>query len=111
MKKFKCILLVLLVWLLVFAFVSMVAQVRADPDVWPMFHHDLQHTGSSDSAVSNGVLLWQFSTGDVIRCSPAVVDGVVYIGSNNDYFYALDAVTGASIWQTNVGSNLESSPT
>src|SRR5271157_5731778 len=73
MKKFKCILLVLLVWLLVFAFVSMVAQVRADPDVWPMFHHDLQHTGSLDSAVSNGVLLWQFSTGDVIRCSPAVV--------------------------------------
>ena len=35
--------------------------------------------------------------------SPTVVDGVVYIGGRNGYFYALNETTGAVIWKRFVG--------
>ena len=62
-------------------------------------------------------LLWRFFTGpsnipsvaDRLRASPTVVNGVVYMGSNNSYFYALNATNGFPIWQVNVGSDVESS--
>jgi outer membrane protein assembly factor BamB len=86
-------------------------------DNWSMYRHDLARTGLSTSPVSDGKLLWKFFTGpfsnsslaDRLRASPTVVDGVVYIGSNNSCFLALDAVTGSPIWQANVGANVESS--
>ncbi|MDP8957782.1 MAG: PQQ-binding-like beta-propeller repeat protein, partial [Actinomycetota bacterium] len=40
-----------------------------------------------------------FSTGAAVVSSPLVVDNVVYVGSSNGIFYALDAATGAQIWQ------------
>ncbi len=43
--------------------------------------------------------------------SPAVVDGVVYIGSNDDYLYALNADNGALIWKFGTGGDVYSSPT
>jgi len=33
-----------------------------------------------------------------VNSSPAVVNGIVYFGSNDGYFYALDAVTGHELW-------------
>ena len=80
------------------------------PDDWPMFRHDAQHTGTAISPTANGNLSWQFSTGDKIRSSAAVVNGVAYVGSNNGYVYALNASSGALIWQYHSGSQIESSP-
>jgi outer membrane protein assembly factor BamB len=37
---------------------------------------------------------WRFSTGKRVHSSPAVVDGTVYVGSNDGHVYALDAATG-----------------
>src|SRR5665647_1961364 len=79
-------------------------------DDWSMFRHDVQYTGSSISASSNSSLIWQFSTGDKIRSSAAVVEGVVYDGSNNEIVYALNASNGSVIWQYNSSSQVESSP-
>ena len=39
----------------------------------------------------SGGLLWHYETGDWVISSPAVVDGVVYVGSVDNYLYALDA--------------------
>jgi outer membrane protein assembly factor BamB len=36
---------------------------------------------------------------------------VVYVGSNDNYLYALDAVTGALIWKAATGGAINSSPT
>ena len=47
--------------------------------------------------------LWKYQTGDKIYASPAVVDGVVYIGSLDGNVYALDADSGAELWSSNVG--------
>jgi outer membrane protein assembly factor BamB len=78
-------------------------------DDWPMYRHDSSNVGSSSSKASNALPVWQFSTGDKIRASPTVANGVVYEGSNNGYLYALNASNGALIWQYNSGSQIESS--
>lgn len=54
---------------------------------------------------------WKFQTGGPVRSSPVVVDGVVYFGSNDGYFYALDAATGTVKWRYNTGAPVLSSPT
>jgi len=83
---------------------------ESNPDDWSMFRHDVQRTGTTTASASNGNLLWQFNTGDKIRSSPAIVNGVFYEGSNNGIVYALSAATGSVIWQYNSGSQVESSP-
>lgn len=67
---------------------------------WPMFHANLSHTGVGEgSPVLTPTLLWKFETGSGIYSSPAVVNGVVYIGSTDQYFYALNAADGKQIWR------------
>ena len=49
---------------------------------WPMFRHDLQHTGYSTSPAPNtNQTLWNYTTGNFVASSPAVADGKVYVGS------------------------------
>jgi outer membrane protein assembly factor BamB len=33
---------------------------------------------------------WQFTTGGHIESAPTVANGVMYVGSDDDYLYALD---------------------
>ena len=40
---------------------------------------------------STGDLLWRYQTGDDVSSSPAVVGGVVYVGSDDGYVYAIAA--------------------
>jgi eukaryotic-like serine/threonine-protein kinase len=78
---------------------------------WVMFRRDQAHTGSTDAAVSpDGTLKWTFMTGAAIHSSPAVVNGVVYFGSRDNYIYALDAQTGQELWSFKTGSWVDSSP-
>jgi len=42
---------------------------------------------------------WFFKTPTTVTASPAVVDGVVYVGDWTPTFYALDANSGEAIWQ------------
>ena len=38
--------------------------------------------------------VWNYTTGGRVYSSPAVVNGVVYVGSENNNVYALNATTG-----------------
>jgi len=40
-----------------------------------------------------------------VHASPAVVNGVVYVGSWDSYFYALDAATGKEKWRFKTGED------
>ena len=44
---------------------------------------------------TNGVKLWNYTTGGDVDSSPAVVGGVVYVGSDDDNVYALNAANGS----------------
>jgi outer membrane protein assembly factor BamB len=46
---------------------------------------------------ATGAKLWSYSTRLVVDSSPAVANGVVYIGSEDDNLYALNASTGAKL--------------
>lgn len=75
---------------------------------WPMYGRDLHHTFSNPYSlikpanVASLKPVWDFATGDVVSASPAVVNGVLYAGSWDGYFYALNAATGALIWRFQV---------
>src|SRR5262245_41387940 len=65
---------------------------------WPSLRFDPGHTGDnpqettlSASNVSQLVTKWTFQTGSTVDATPAVVNGIVYIGSLDHKFYALDA--------------------
>jgi outer membrane protein assembly factor BamB len=49
-------------------------------------------------------------TSEGINSSPAVVGGLVYIGSDDGSLWAFDALTGAPVWRDPVGSQVRSSP-
>ncbi len=49
-------------------------------------------------------------TGGEVASSPAVADGVVYVGSYDGKVYALNAATGAYVWSYATGEMVVSSP-
>jgi outer membrane protein assembly factor BamB len=88
--------------------------VRTD---WTDFHFDLANSGFNPyenvlkpSNVAGLRQAWSFETGDQIFSSPAVVGGVVYVGSFDDYLYALDAVRGTLLWSYSNGDGYAASP-
>lgn len=70
-------------------------------DWWPMFHHDLNNTGYSNSvyAPETNNVLWTYQTDYMVSSSPVVVNNKVYIGSEDCNLYCLDTKTGALIWK------------
>ncbi len=73
---------------------------------WPMFGHNYQNTASNDTerkiSTANVARLapkWVATTGGAVSARAAVVDGVVYFPDWGGNLWALDAATGAVIWQ------------
>jgi outer membrane protein assembly factor BamB len=80
-------------------------------DWWPMFHHDLRHSGYSASTAPNtNNTRWSYTTGNWVTSSPAVIDGRVYVGSWDNKVYCLNSITGAWIWDYTTGGVVDSSP-
>ena len=55
-------------------------------------------------------LAWKFTTDGSVPSSPAVVDGIVYVGSDDGNVYAINATTGAKVWSFSTGGEVQSSP-
>ena len=55
--------------------------------------------------------LWSHATQGWVSAAPTVVDGVVYVGSNDHRVYALDAATGDELWSYATGEVVASVPT
>ena len=75
---------------------------------WPMYGRDLRHSFSNPNSLINPTNVatlkpaWDFPTQDVVSASPAVVKGVVFVGSWDGHFYAIDATEGSLIWKFQV---------
>ncbi|MCJ7761891.1 PQQ-binding-like beta-propeller repeat protein, partial [Candidatus Bathyarchaeota archaeon] len=110
-KAFAKIIVGILLLSLLLTFASNVNIAQSLVDWWPMFHHDLGHTAySSSTAPTTNQLLWNYTTGYWVLSSPAVVDGRVYVGSDDDKVYCLNAADGAYIWSYTTGDDVDSSP-
>jgi outer membrane protein assembly factor BamB len=89
-------------------------------DWWPMFHHDLTHSGYSNStAPTTNQTLWIGRINPVGYdtwgySSPVVSDGIVYAGScwGGAYpcLFAFNASTGEEIWNSSAPIEVLSSP-
>lgn len=77
---------------------------------WPAFRHDAMRTAKqprltalADPAQVTGLhVVWSFHPAGApaaFRASPIIHKSRVYIGNGNGYLYALDAATGALLWQ------------
>jgi polyvinyl alcohol dehydrogenase (cytochrome) len=76
---------------------------------WPTYGHDAQHTfhGRTTLTAASAKTLrqaWFFPTGDAITATPTVVHNTVYVGSWDDFFYAIDLHTGRLEWKVRLAS-------
>src|SRR5688500_1948044 len=64
---------------------------------WKMYGHNLAHSFSTECSdvsllnVATTHVKWVLPTPAPVTATPTVVDGVVYVGSADGTFYALDA--------------------
>ncbi|HEY0253536.1 MAG TPA: PQQ-binding-like beta-propeller repeat protein [Kofleriaceae bacterium] len=94
---------------------ALAGAASADSRDWPMYGRSSAHSFSTDSridkhSVGGLALAWSFTPGDTVSASPAIVDGTVYVGSWDGYFYALDQRTGAVRWKFAVDCDGMSNP-
>ncbi len=53
---------------------------------------------------------WNFKTSAAVRSSPSIVDGEVFIGSNDGQIYCLNLKDGKQLWTFKTEGAVESSP-
>jgi len=81
------------------------ASMTPGPWDWPTYGHDAQHTFNGRTTLTEASArtlrrAWFFSTDDAVTATPTVVGGTVYVGSWDDYFYAVDLESGRLRWRT-----------
>ena len=79
----------------------------------PMFRANPAHTGEQPGPGPTGTptLLWRFGTSAGIASSPSYADGILYVGSEEGFVYAVDAVSGLARWGVFVGDRVRTTPT
>ncbi|GEM_PF-3952799 len=77
-----------------------------------MFREDFARTGSSKEKGPRALnkLIWKYKTEGRIESTPVVSEGVVYFGSDDKMFYALDTSTGEERWTFETGGQITASP-
>jgi outer membrane protein assembly factor BamB len=77
-----------------------------------MFRNDLVHSGvyAAPGVLRLHGVKWTFHTGGEVTSSPAIVNGVVYVGSNDGKLYAIDQQTGSEKWHFTTQARIPSSP-
>jgi outer membrane protein assembly factor BamB len=84
---------------------------------WPSFHHDPAQTGIQpfESTLTPKTVVglgeqWGDLADSVVYSSPAIANGTLYIGSDDQNVYALNATNGAFDWKYTTGNAVQSSP-
>ncbi|MFM1769751.1 MAG: Serine/threonine-protein kinase AfsK [Verrucomicrobiota bacterium] len=78
---------------------------------WPMFRGNPALTGVAPGSLgTNLALLWTYKTDKPVRSSPAVANGRVFVGSDDEHVHAIDLATGRGVWKVKTGGPIESSP-
>jgi outer membrane protein assembly factor BamB len=85
------------------------AQTAAD---WPMFGYDPQNTATSPTVGPKRSMsrAWSVGTDDAVQSAPTVVNGRIYVGSDDGNVYAVDQVDGESQWTFETGGSVSGAP-
>lgn len=76
----------------------------------PSIHRPNNEQVLDTNTVAHLVKKWAFQTKGYVESSPAVVDGIIYIGSDDGNVYAIDAHSGKKKWAFPTGGSVVSSP-
>ncbi len=83
---------------------------RAGKESWPSFRGTPSLSGLTVARVPDQPrLLWQFKTGAPVKATPAIVDGMVFVGSEDEKVYALRLADGTKAWEAKVDGPVLSS--
>jgi outer membrane protein assembly factor BamB len=81
---------------------------------WPKYRGNLGNTGQASGFGATGALCWSTAAGAADRVEGSAIigpEGTVYIGADDGRVYALNGVTGAILWATQVQSaGVDSTP-
>jgi outer membrane protein assembly factor BamB len=79
---------------------------------WPMYCHDVRHTGRSpyNTASNPGHEKWFFDVGNFVDGSAAIDKNVIYFGSWDRNFYAVDLINRSLKWKNEIGGAVQSGP-
>lgn len=90
------------------------SSITATPSIndWPMYQRDPAHAAvvNGDIALPKGMLKWRFETAEPLMSSPAVFDGLLYLGTGDRRIVAVDVGTGELVWERAVSGPVDSSP-
>lgn len=89
--------------------------IGADSDSSPVTSNGVVYVGTHYDGnlyafnEATGAMLWNFPTSGALD-SPAVANGIVYVGSQDGHMYAVNATTGVQVWKRSTGEIVDSSP-
>ena len=79
---------------------------------WYITRRDVLHSGyaNTNAPITNNTL-WTTTLNTIDASSPAIVNGVLYIGTDNGTIYALNTADGSIIWEYVTSGAVKTSPT
>lgn len=107
-KKYSLLLTITL--LMATAYIAIPTQAQAVTE-WPMFMNNAANTGYSAADLPETFMIgWVYKTNGMIRSSPAISNGMVYVGCDDGHLYCLDLADGSFNWKYETGGVVYSSP-
>lgn len=81
-------------------FVFSSESVEQRGEEWPLFRFNATQTGVTAAKLPEALdVLWKFETKDAVDSGAAIVQGVVYVASQDEHVYAIDLATGKEKWK------------
>lgn len=81
---------------------------------WPMYMQNVGRTSANPNETilsytnTRGIIpLWTATLGGAVEGSAVAVNGVVYLGSGQGWFYALNATNGRTLWHAFLGTSTD----
>jgi outer membrane protein assembly factor BamB len=101
-KMKKTIILALFLLFLSMAYSAYSSSNSTSISEWRMYSRTLDNSRYYPAKIdiSHFGLLWSYDLGSNIEVTPAIAEGIVYVGNNKTNIYALNATTGSKIWNT-----------
>ena len=77
---------------------------------WSMWRSDSENSGMGQSGPTNLNVRWKFTTNGGVVSTPIIVNGRVYVGSQDKNIYCLDSRDGRLLWNFATEARIKSSP-
>ncbi|MBI4722592.1 MAG: PQQ-binding-like beta-propeller repeat protein [Candidatus Stahlbacteria bacterium] len=78
---------------------------------WSKFRGNPQNTGYTQELITPPLApAWQFNTGGAIISSPAIANGIIYIGTRDSALYAVSSSSGNLIWMCKTQGWIDGTP-